>query len=139
MAHILAINTVNKNTIFLAIVAILFVAVAIFFYAKFDPESSGVRFPKCGFYVLTGYKCPGCGTQRALHHLLQGDLLSAFKQNVLVFLFIPYLILLTLAHKSRRFNEKYPRTATALKGYLSTLIAVAAIFIFWITRNIFGF
>ena len=118
---------------------VVFATGGIYFYTVFDPERQGSFFPKCIFYVLTGYKCPGCGTQRALHHLLQGDFLEAFKQNALAFLSVPYIILQTFAHKSRRFNEKYPRTATALKGYLSTLIAAAAIFIFWITRNIFDF
>ncbi|MBO4243591.1 MAG: DUF2752 domain-containing protein [Bacteroidales bacterium] len=111
----------------------------IYFYAVYDPEHSGSFFPKCGFYVLTGYKCPGCGTQRALHHFLHGDFLGAFKQNALAFLAVPYVILLALAHHSSRFNEKYPRTASALKSYLSTLMAVAAVFVFWIARNILDF
>ena len=117
----------------------MFAAGGIYFYAAHDPEHSEVVFPKCGFYVLTGYKCPGCGTQRALHHLLHGDLVGAFKMNALAFLALPYIILLTLAHKSRRFAEKFPRTAAAFTGYMSTLIAVAAIFVFWIARNIWGF
>lgn len=139
MVHIQVIDKVNRNTILLAIVAILFVAMAIFFYAKFNPEGSGVRFPKCGFYVLTGYKCPGCGTQRALHHFLHGDFIGAFKQNALAFLSVPYLIMLILAHYSQRFCQKFPRTASALKSYVSTLMAVVAIFVFWIARNIWDF
>lgn len=118
---------------------VVFAAGGIYFYTVFDPERQGSLFPKCGFFVLTGYKCPGCGIQRALHHLLHGDFFGAFKQNALAFLSVPYILLLTLAYKSRRFNEKFPRTATALKGFVSTLIAAAAVFVFWIARNIWGF
>ncbi|MBO4371372.1 MAG: DUF2752 domain-containing protein [Bacteroidales bacterium] len=129
----------NKNNILLVALFAIFVAGGIYFYAKYDPETSGVRFPKCGFYVLTGYKCPGCGTQRALHHLLHGDIIGAVKQNFLVFLAAPFILLVTLAKKNSRFSEKFPRIAAAFTGYRSTLIAVVAIFVFWITRNIFGF
>ena len=33
--------------------------VAIYIYAKFDPETT--PFPKCPFFWATGLKCPGCG------------------------------------------------------------------------------
>ncbi len=118
---------------------VVFAAGGIYFYTVFDPEQQGSLFPKCGFFVLTGYKCPGCGTQRALHHLLQGDFFGAFKQNALAFLSVPYLIMLFLAHYSQRFFQKFPRTASALKSYVSTLMAVVAIFVFWIARNIWDF
>ena len=118
---------------------VVFAAGGIYFYSVYDPSSGEIPFPKCGLYVFTGYKCPGCGIQRAIHHFLHGDFLGAFKQNALAFLAVPYVILLTLAHHSSRFNEKFPRTASALKSYLSTLMAVAAVFVFWIARNIWDF
>ena len=34
-----------------------------------DPTGNAF-FPKCMVYSATGLYCPGCGTQRALHHLL---------------------------------------------------------------------
>lgn len=116
-----------------------FAAGGIYFFAAFDPEHQAGIFPKCGFYVLTGYRCPGCGTQRALHHLLHGDIVGAFKLNALAFVAVPYIVLVSLAHKSRRFIEKFPRTAAALSGYKSTLMAVVAVMAFWIARNIWGF
>lgn len=112
----------------------------IFFYAKYNPEGGGgIPFPKCGFYVLTGYKCPGCGTQRALHQFLNGHFLEALKQNFLLFLAIPFTIMVILTNKSKKFVEHYPRLTSFFNGYRSTLIAVIAIFAFWILRNIFGF
>ena len=40
---------------------------------RFNP-SSFTFYPRCPFYVLTGYKCPGCGTLRAIHHILNGNI-----------------------------------------------------------------
>lgn len=117
----------------------MFAAGGIYFYKVYDPSSSGVHFPKCGFYVLTGYKCPGCGTQRALHHLLNGDIVESFRQNALVYLAIPYIIMVIIAKKSAVFREKFPRLSLFLNGYRSTLVVVIAIFVFWIARNIWDF
>lgn len=32
---------------------------------------------KCTFKLITGYDCPGCGAQRAIHALLHGRLSEA--------------------------------------------------------------
>lgn len=59
----------------------------------FDPAQSHY-FPKCPFHVLTGLYCPGCGTTRAAHHLLHGDLAGAFAMNPLMVVSAPVLVLL---------------------------------------------
>ena len=38
-------------------------------------------FPKCSFYVATGFSCPGCGSTRALFHLTHGNVLEALRLN----------------------------------------------------------
>ena len=45
----------------------------------------------CMFHLATGLHCPGCGTTRAVSSILHGDLLSALKNNVMIFLWAPYL------------------------------------------------
>ena len=45
-------------------------------YLIFDPTQSDL-FPKCPFMMLTGLKCPGCGSQRVIHALLNGDVAAA--------------------------------------------------------------
>ncbi|MDP3968935.1 MAG: DUF2752 domain-containing protein, partial [Nocardioides sp.] len=46
-----------------------------------DPHTPG-SFAVCPSALL-GFACPGCGTLRATHDLLTGDLLGALSHNVL--------------------------------------------------------
>jgi Protein of unknown function (DUF2752) len=55
-----------------------------------DPVS--VRFcPVCPFHQLTGLWCPGCGTSRALHQLLHGNVVAAFYFNPLAVSLLPVM------------------------------------------------
>lgn len=45
-----------------------------------------IFYPRCQFHSMTGLLCPGCGSTRALHHLLHGDLGSALRSNALLLL-----------------------------------------------------
>lgn len=47
--------------------------------------------PHCPLKMLTGLDCPGCGSQRAIHSLLHGDIRSALEANWLLIVLIPYL------------------------------------------------
>ena len=49
---------------------------------------------KCITFELTGIYCPGCGGTRMVSHLLDGDILTSFKSNQLLFILIPYSICL---------------------------------------------
>lgn len=59
-------------------------------FALFDPARH-VFFPRCPLHAMTGLHCPGCGSQRALHHLLRGEPLSALRHNALFVLGAPAL------------------------------------------------
>lgn len=48
-----------------------------------DPHAGGF-YPLCPIHAVSGLYCPGCGTIRALHALVHGDLPMAFGHNVLV-------------------------------------------------------
>ena len=56
----------------------------------FDPATSGV-FPPCPVQYLTGWYCPGCGSLRALHDLLHGNLRAAWAMNPLTVIMLPFL------------------------------------------------
>ena len=52
-----------------------------------DPKDG--FFMPCLLQVLTGLSCPGCGITRALHALVHGDFLTAFRYN---FVGLPVLL-----------------------------------------------
>jgi hypothetical protein len=58
-----------------------------------DPTSSAV-FPPCPLHRATGLYCPGCGSTRAVHCLLHGDLSGALSKNPLLVIAIPFVVLL---------------------------------------------
>lgn len=55
----------------------------------FDPATSGV-FPPCPVRYLTGFYCPGCGSLRALHALLHGDMHRAWAMNPFALVVLPF-------------------------------------------------
>ena len=63
------------------------VAGLVFLYFNNPQDLSG--FPRCPFYALTGYKCPGCGTLRAIHAALHLRFSDALKLNPILWPFQP--------------------------------------------------
>ena len=55
-----------------------------------DPATSGL-FPPCPVHYLTGWYCPGCGSLRAIHRLLHGELREAWAMNPLTVVLLPFL------------------------------------------------
>jgi hypothetical protein len=68
-------------------IGLAFGAVAAALFA-FDPVRVNV-LPVCPFHQLTGLWCPGCGTTRALHQLLHGNIAGAFRFNALSMAVLP--------------------------------------------------
>lgn len=61
-----------------------------------DPHQAGNPLPPCPSLWLTGLFCPGCGSTRALHALVHGDLATALAMNPLLVLSLPAVALLAL-------------------------------------------
>ena len=99
----------------------------------FDPRNTGV-FPTCPFLNLTGCYCPGCGTLRALHALLLGDVVSALGYNILAVLSLPFIAYSYGSGTMRAFGLRAPRPAF-VHPYLiwALLLAIVA---YWIMRNL---
>ena len=112
----------------LAVVALAAVGLRVF-----NPASAWF-FPPCPFRALTGYLCPGCGTLRALHELLQGHVAAAFKLNPLMMLLLPY-VGYGGASEIGELVRGRPLPALFLRPVLIWLL-LAVILLFWILRNI---
>ncbi|HEY3175228.1 MAG TPA: DUF2752 domain-containing protein [Candidatus Polarisedimenticolia bacterium] len=114
-----------------ALMATLVVAAAGALYAL-DPATSPL-FPPCPFRLITGLACPGCGTLRALHHLMHGRLAEAVRLNALTVALIPLLFSYELSKAgwlgriTGRAGRPHRAWGWALLGLILT---------FWVARNI---
>lgn len=105
---------------------VITVLVALYFFL--DPVL--FNFPACPVNKITGFYCPGCGSQRALHHLLNGNIGQSLSFNPLLFLtilLIFYNLLLLLFLKT---------TSNLLYNRFSPIIIVVVVIIFTTLRNL---
>jgi hypothetical protein len=107
----------------------------IIFYKILNPYEYNF-FPKCIFHELTGYKCPGCGSQRAIHYLFNLDIVNAFNENMLLVISIPYMILGAYFDSIAIKTERQLRIRKFFFGYKAIMVVLAIIIGFWILRNI---
>ena len=49
-------------------------------------------FPPCPIFAVTGFYCSGCGSLRAIHHLLHGDFVRAWFFNPILLCGIPIVL-----------------------------------------------
>lgn len=102
----------------------------VFFF--FNPEETAL-FPKCPFYVLTGWQCPGCGSQRALHALLHLDIGRAFHYNALLVASLPLVAILLISEWTR---EQHPGFYRKIHTPAFTWICFTVVILWWIGRNL---
>jgi hypothetical protein len=91
-------------------------------------------FPKCAFHQLTGLSCPGCGGQRALHQLLHGQIVAAFRLNPLLLSLLPLGVVWSLRQAVGRLTG---RTVSPLfRHHRWGWVMVGVVVAFWIVRNL---
>ena len=104
-------------------------AVAVYF--ALDPAHH--PFPRCMFLTLTGWQCPGCGSQRALHALLHGDVGAAWQLNPLMLAELPIIAMAFVA-------EAAPRRFRRLHAFILSrqfILSLLTVIIIWtIYRNL---
>jgi len=103
-------------------------------YYLFDPCTWWT--PKCPFKLWTGYSCPACGAQRALHAALHLDFGAAVGYNLFLIVGLPYLAAAIMSRVS------HGRIGFVLRRVVGSRIVVygyiALFFVWWIVRNILG-
>ncbi|MDR1603134.1 MAG: DUF2752 domain-containing protein [Tannerella sp.] len=119
------------------IAGVLVLIAGSFIYFSYNPATN-VWFPKCPFLLVTGLKCPGCGSQRAIHDLLHFDFHGAFINNALLISSIPYILLL-FADYIVRYVRPQSSFHLLIQHPVAIWIYFAFVLVFWVTRNIFGF
>ena len=105
---------------------------ALMVVATVDPHEPG-HYPACPFHAVTGLSCPGCGSLRAIHTLIHGDLLGAIARNALTVAAAPLLVWLWVRWARRCWTggpRRQPAPAIALWGLLAVVLT------FWAARNL---
>lgn len=112
--------------------SLLIIIVIGMIYYLFNPANFSI-FPKCPFLLVTGFKCPGCGSQRAIHSLLHFNLTEACKYNILLLLSLPYIVTLTYYELTK---VKHRRLYSLLHKPILVWGYIFVVNIWWIIRNI---
>ncbi len=107
---------------FIALAVLIVSAMSLMVLYNFDPSAYNF-YPKCPLFVLTGFKCPGCGVSRAFYQILHGNIWEALRYNPILAVIIPIGIFYTLSSSH------------------SKKIALSAVFlivtaIWWVLRNL---
>jgi hypothetical protein len=122
-------QAVKKPLRDLALFGVIVAGAAILFF--FNPATT-VFYPKCLFHEMTGLYCPGCGTTRALNHLLHGELPDALCANALVVLALPVLGFIIL----RRCLRRRPPVAASRVRLVWIVVLLAVVAVFGVLRNV---
>lgn len=123
----------RRTILIIVIAAVALLSIGAVYYAL-DPSTTSA-FPRCTFLQLTGYKCPGCGSQRAIHALLHGDVAAAFKYNAILFIFVPWIVLCLYTEVQRKRN---PRLYARMHAPVLLWALLIILLLWWLLRNIFG-
>ncbi len=94
--------------------------------------------PPCLILSSTGYYCAGCGTQRMIASLLQGDFPGAFRQNPLMFFLLPLAGIYAAAEAVRYVGKKRPLWKS--RAFLPVLLVLLFLsLLFTVLRNLPAF
>jgi len=93
--------------------------------------------PRCLFKWITGWSCPGCGSQRAFMALLGGDIHAAVRFNLLLPVAVLYLALL-LAGYLFPSVPALARTVRAATSPAALWTWLAVVILWTVARNIAG-
>lgn len=114
-------SSVTRSAVILG--AVVAAAAGAFVLYTFDPSTASF-YPPCVFRALTGLQCPGCGSTRAVHHLLRGRIAEAFRYNAMLVVFGPFLLIGAVA-EARTVMRGAPAPTFVQKPWVAwTVIAV---------------
>lgn len=102
----------------------------------FNPTSTALA-PRCLFRALTGWNCPACGIQRALHAGLHGNIVEAISYNYFLLIALPYALLICILWYMPESKRK--RRWQAIAEHPRTIWLFIILMLAWmVARNILG-
>ena len=119
--------------------ALIFGCGALMILYFIDPHKPGF-YPACPFLTATRLYCPGCGSLRATHYLLHGNLAAALSRNILAVLLIPVALWSGAVDIERRCFHSL--TADGKQWRIPQLplwmpkVVLVVVIVFWVARNL---
>ncbi|MCM1164151.1 MAG: DUF2752 domain-containing protein [Muribaculaceae bacterium] len=123
-------GTLRLSVMLLGIIA-LFMLGALYFAV--DPSATK-WLPRCPVLMLTGWECPSCGAQRAIHAALHLQFRQALTFNPFMLVSVPYFLLAAYAWWLR--GPGWKKLRHTLYSPIGVYIYVALWCAWGIVRNI---
>ena len=126
----------RRKLVWVGVLALLLLVVGVCFPTELAALVREVS-PGCWFRRLTGLSCPGCGGTRAAGALLRGDVLAAFRYNML----LPLGLLVLAAEYVRLLRVYFGRRRDwrDSRPYVRSLIIFSWLVLVWaVARNVLG-
>jgi hypothetical protein len=118
----------------LYLVALALAPIACVVLYLFNPAAEDDPYPNCPFFLLTGFFCPGCGSLRAYHQLLRGNLGTALGLNPLMVLALPAMVYAVASTWLAGYRGSPPREPRWSVGAVWGMGAV--LLVFGVVRNL---
>lgn len=114
---------------------VVFMAAVFYLWLVYIYDPSRVQvLPPCIFHSVTGLYCPGCGSTRAMHALLHGNIIQALRFNLLAVVAMPFIAgAIILSFLRSLTSWRVPKLDL---GHKFPLIVFIVIIVFWVLRNI---
>lgn len=114
----------------LGLISLLGLVICVYFYLN-NPDQNQGYFLRCPTNFLFGINCPGCGVQRAIHHLLHLNFLQALRANALFVCSLPLFISLLFD-----FIFETKKTTQLLSNKFVIVGLLLVVLLFGILRNV---
>ncbi|WP_340074795.1 DUF2752 domain-containing protein [Leptobacterium sp. I13] len=121
----------KKQLLYILLGVAAIVVLPLYYY--FNPSSYDF-FPKCPIYSVTGFHCPGCGSQRALYDFAHGNILEGISHNLLILIFGIVLLYNMVINIIGIVKGK--ETESLLHHPRTPMVIFWCILAFWVFRNV---
>jgi hypothetical protein len=89
----------------------------------------------CPSLLLTGLYCPGCGSLRAIHDTLTGNVAEAFSHNVLLVPGLVFVLWWWVSQLAAAYGRRIPAPPTSSRF---AVVVLAVFVVFAVLRNLPG-